>query len=252
MHSPVGAISNTKNYILRFTTLGTNPNGIIRVYLRKTASPYTGLTAVQVKCFDNTIKNHEILFAAPVSDLGTSLVFEIEQNSGTTYLDNISFTEADATAFAIDDFLRLEYNASSTSKTIALGANYLGVDGTYYSGSITLQPFTSKILVKDTSIIRQALAVQTNADAISCFGPADRCAGRGGGPHRRPPCRSRPLDSHRSPIPFRSAPDGYHRFLRPARRPRPLDRRRVQPPDRAEEPGGERLEADRCAAQAAP
>lgn len=174
MHSPVGAISNTKNYILRFTTLGTNPNGIIRVYLRKTASPYTGLTAVQVKCFDNTIKNHEILFAAPVSDLGTSLVFEIEQNSGTTYLDNISFTEADATAFAIDDFLRLEYNASSTSKTIALGANYLGVDGTYYSGSITLQPFTSKILVKDTSIIRQALAVQTNADAISCFGGATK------------------------------------------------------------------------------
>ncbi|HVT84108.1 MAG TPA: tandem-95 repeat protein [Chitinophagaceae bacterium] len=43
--------------------------------------------------------------------------------------------------------IRFEYNASSSPKTINLGATYIGVDSTIYSGSITLQPYSSAVLI---------------------------------------------------------------------------------------------------------
>ena len=170
LYSSIGAISASKNYVLRFTTVGTTGNGITRAYIRKTASPYSSLTPIQINSFGTAARVHEFLFTAPATDANGSFVIEIEQNSGTTYIDNIGFYEADAEVYNADDYLRIEYNATTSAKTIALGANYIGVDTTYYPGTITLQPFTSKILVKDTSILRQALAVKSSATAINCYG----------------------------------------------------------------------------------
>ncbi|MBL0359235.1 MAG: right-handed parallel beta-helix repeat-containing protein [Chitinophagaceae bacterium] len=170
LYASVGAVTAAKNYVLRFSTLGTTANGIIRIYLRKTVSPYTALTPVQIKVFDTTVKKHEVLFAAPSTDAGASFVIEIEQNSGTTYIDNIEFYEADALVYNLDDYLRFEYNAGSTPQTINLGANYVGVDAAYYTGTITLEPFSAKILIKDTAVLRQPLSARTVSSGISCFG----------------------------------------------------------------------------------
>lgn len=172
VYSPVGGVNAAKKYVLRFKTAGTTPFGLLRVYLRKTASPYTALTSQQVKVFDTSIKSHEFLFAAPVTDINASYVIEVEQSSGHTYIDDMAFYEADADVYNVEDYLRFEYNATSLPVTISLGANYTGVDTAYYSGSITLQPFTSKILVKDTSLLRQPLAIQVNAQDVACFGTA--------------------------------------------------------------------------------
>jgi parallel beta-helix repeat protein len=45
--------------------------------------------------------------------------------------------------------LRFEYNSTEAPKTVFLGGNYVGMDGVPYSGSVTLAPFTSIILVKN-------------------------------------------------------------------------------------------------------
>jgi hypothetical protein len=47
--------------------------------------------------------------------------------------------------------LRFEYNASSSAKTISLDANYIDVKNNNYDGSITLQPYTSAVLIKSGS-----------------------------------------------------------------------------------------------------
>lgn len=44
-------------------------------------------------------------------------------------------------------YLRFEYNASSINKAIALGATYIDITGKTYSGSITLAPYTSAVLI---------------------------------------------------------------------------------------------------------
>ncbi|MEO8822158.1 MAG: T9SS type A sorting domain-containing protein [Ginsengibacter sp.] len=45
--------------------------------------------------------------------------------------------------------LRFEYNATSSSKTIQLDANYIDVKYNSYNGSITLAPYTSAVLIRN-------------------------------------------------------------------------------------------------------
>jgi len=45
--------------------------------------------------------------------------------------------------------IRFEYNPASTSKTITLSGNYIDVKGNAYSGTLTLQPYSSIVLIKN-------------------------------------------------------------------------------------------------------
>lgn len=176
--SSLGAVSSAKKYVLRFSTYGTTNQGIVRAYIRKTASPYTSLVATQVKSFGIGRKDHEFLFNAPTTEAGSSFVIEIEQTSGVTYIDNVEFYEAAATLYDTESQLRFEYNATKVVKTITLDANYVDVQGTVYNRTLTLQPFTSVILVKDTGSITNppvpptptTLAASATAPAVSCYG----------------------------------------------------------------------------------
>ncbi len=170
LHSPIGAVSAAKKYILRFSTFGTTQQGIVRAYIRKTTSPYNNLTAVQYKSFGTGRKDHEFLFDAPTTDAGGSFVIELEQNSGTTYLDNVEFYEADATTYDTNAQVRFEYNDTKVAKTVTLNGIYTAVDGTgYVNTSITLQPYSSIILVRDTSS-RIPLTVSATFTPVKCFG----------------------------------------------------------------------------------
>lgn len=51
-----------------------------------------------------------------------------------------------------DDYIKFVYNASQASKSYSLGATYIDAKGNKYSGSITLQPYTSAALIKDGAI----------------------------------------------------------------------------------------------------
>lgn len=157
VHAPIGAVSASKKYVLRYSTNGTKQQGITRAYIRKTTSPYNNLTPVVVKTFGVGRQDHEFLFTAPVTATGGSFVIEIEQNSGTTYIDNIQFYEAAATNYDTESQLRFEYNATRNTKTISLGGTYTDVNGTNYS-SVTLQPFSSIILVKAPSDAQARMA----------------------------------------------------------------------------------------------
>jgi parallel beta-helix repeat protein len=171
IHSPIGAVSSAKKYILRFKTLGTSSNGIVRAYIRKTASPYNNLVPIQAKSFGMAKQTQEFLFDGPVTDAGGSIVIEVEQTSGTTYIDDIEFYEVTATVNTIASQVRFEYNSTAAPKTVALGAKYAGVDSTIYNGSITLQPFSSKVLIK-LGATDTALVVSCGADK-NVYLPAD-------------------------------------------------------------------------------
>lgn len=49
--------------------------------------------------------------------------------------------------------LRFEYNATQSPKTINLGATYIDVTGKTYSGSVTLQPYTSIVLLYQSGTV---------------------------------------------------------------------------------------------------
>jgi uncharacterized repeat protein (TIGR02543 family) len=170
LHSPIGAVSSAKKYVLRFSTYGTTQQGIVKAYLRKTIAPYTALLPVQFKSFGLGRSDHEFLLLPSLTDAGASFVIEIEQNSGTTYIDNVEFYEANAIVYNTDAQLRFEYNDTKEAKTIPLDALYTAVNGTNYNnGTLTLQPYSSIILVRDTSS-RVPLAVTATPSVIKCYG----------------------------------------------------------------------------------
>lgn len=169
LYSPVGSISSSKNYVLKFTTVGTTNNGGVDVYLRKAASPYTTLSSVQTGSFGITKKYHEYAFTAPASDAAASYLIEVNQNSGTVYIDDIELYEATVTTLNIDDYIRFEYNATSVNKTVSLSTKYFGIDSTVYTSNIVLAPYSSKILIKDpnATLLRPMAAVVLDTTSIS-------------------------------------------------------------------------------------
>lgn len=148
IHSTVGGLSIGKKYRFRFKTFGTSDCGIVKAYLRKTLSPYTTLTPVYTRSFGLGKNEHEFVLTTQASD-AMSFVIEVEKNSCTAYIDDIELNEADAAIINYADYVRFDYNATPTEKTIILEKNYIGVDGKRYAGKITLLPFTSIILIED-------------------------------------------------------------------------------------------------------
>ncbi|MEO5892834.1 MAG: T9SS type A sorting domain-containing protein [Ferruginibacter sp.] len=95
--APIGAITAGKNYVLKFTTLGTTPNGRLNAHLRQYASPFKQLTSLQNNNFGTSRVDHSFFFTPNASDANGMFMIDIFQNSGTTYIDNVAFFEADGT-----------------------------------------------------------------------------------------------------------------------------------------------------------
>jgi hypothetical protein len=73
----------------------------------------------------------------------------VDETVGSLYFDNIQLWEANIVLNSPDDNIRFEYNATKTAKTIFLNnITYKDVKNKLYSGSVTLAPYTSVILMK--------------------------------------------------------------------------------------------------------
>ena len=77
--------------------------------------------------------------------------------------------------------LRFEYNASSTSKTISLDANYLDVKNIAHNGSITLAPYTSAVLIKNGAITGNQSPVANAGTDITVTLPSSTATLNGSG-----------------------------------------------------------------------
>ncbi|MFT3979749.1 MAG: right-handed parallel beta-helix repeat-containing protein [Ferruginibacter sp.] len=167
VHGSIGTVDGTKQYLFKVTTKGSNTNGILRGYLRKTTSSYDTLVSAQIHSFNTAIKDHEFLLPNPSMNIGASFVMEYEQNSGTTYFDKVEFYEVDATITNINDSVRFDYNATPSANTVYFSGIYGDVYGNSYNGSITLQPYTSAVLLATQALGRSKNPAPATNPALS-------------------------------------------------------------------------------------
>jgi parallel beta-helix repeat protein len=73
-------------------------------------------------------------------------------NNISTVLSSTKVYESTATIKSFTAPIRFEYNSSQVSKTITLDANYTDAKNINYSGSITLLPYTSAVLIRTSAI----------------------------------------------------------------------------------------------------
>ncbi|AEE53280.1 right-handed parallel beta-helix repeat-containing protein [Haliscomenobacter hydrossis] len=144
----VGSIDRNKQYILRFSVLAESESDL-NVYLVQSYTPWQTLSTIKSIRITPTRTNYEVLISNPVSEASTSIQFQSVNGKFSYWLDNVSLCEAVASPTNPDDYIRFEYNPTTTNKTISLETSYLDVKKTLYSGSVVLKPFESIVLVKD-------------------------------------------------------------------------------------------------------
>ncbi|MBA2613093.1 MAG: carbohydrate-binding protein [Bacteroidetes bacterium] len=142
-----GAISNTKNYILKFSLKGTTTCQYLDVYLRKFQSPYNNLTPNQQIKIDTARQEIEILFTNPTSEPSSLVGMDIQTAGGTVYIDNVDLHEANITLVNPDDSIKFEFNPTLFNKVVPLSSTYIDVKNNTYVSSTTLAPFGSVILL---------------------------------------------------------------------------------------------------------
>ena len=170
VYKTAGAVSVNKNYILRFSTVGSGNNGLVNVLIRQTNGSYSTISNILSQSYGTSKQDHEFMLTATASEGDATLLLEVQQTSGVTYIDDIQFYEADVSPLDLNTQLRFEYNASKNITSIPLGGNYVGVDGTQYNGSVSLQPYTSKILILSGAATALPLTATASAGPVSCFG----------------------------------------------------------------------------------
>ncbi len=160
----IAALSSAKKYLLRFSLKGTS-NMSVTTYLR--SSDYNPITPNQLLKVTASRSENEIIFSPSADQTSGSLVFKVDAQS-TYYLDNIQLYEANAVTTNPDDSIKFVVNTTQVSKSFILAGNYVDVKNNKYSNSITLDPYTSAILISDNDG-----ATSNLAPAVSITSPVN-------------------------------------------------------------------------------
>ncbi len=145
----IGAVSSSKNYILRFSSLAARDT-LLKAYLRISAAPYSCLSDIKNIPISATRKENEFLFSTPASSSNASIIFETKCPKLNFWLDNIEFYEANVSQSDPDTYLFFQYNNSERNKTFSLAGTYMDVYNKTYTNSVVVPPYSSVVLIKQT------------------------------------------------------------------------------------------------------
>lgn len=164
----IGAVTAKKAYVLRFSMKGTAENKSIEAFLRRSLSDYKDLSARGNMRIKNGRSENELIFYASTTEANASIVLNVEEQSTPLYLDNIKLHEAAITAVNPDNLIRFEYNPTGNPQTISLDEKYIDVANKVYLGKISLAPYHSLILMKNSQAIADPATVPQPPAAVAC------------------------------------------------------------------------------------
>src|SRR5690606_11294123 len=117
-------------------------------YLRQSQSPYNTLSEVRYVRLSNRSSEINELFTAMDSEDDAVLIIEAEHPNPSFWLDNLSLQEVAASMADPDDHILFNYNFSPSTKILSLWGTYVDLQNKPHSGSTSVPPFSSVILVK--------------------------------------------------------------------------------------------------------
>jgi hypothetical protein len=151
------AISNplqlTKDqmYRLRFSVIGPR-TGFVLVSARQNHSPFATLADPVQFPIGPARSDHIMHLVSNATDANARFDFQITFDDSAYYLDNVSLRTANGTTLAPEYQVALFANPSEQPLTRYLGSEvFRSIDGGTVSGSFVLEPFSSKVLIRDGS-----------------------------------------------------------------------------------------------------
>jgi parallel beta-helix repeat protein len=146
---PIGSINASNIYTIKFSMIATKSNRRMMVYLRNANSPLNNISETQYATTNTGRTENTFYFTPTASTSSASLVITYEDEDFSVWIDNLGVYQTTATLNSPDNYLFFAYNATAAAKTLGLTGSYLNVKSSPVTGSITLAPFSSIILIKN-------------------------------------------------------------------------------------------------------
>jgi hypothetical protein len=146
-----GAVAAGKRYLLKFSILGSTDHGSAAVRLREIDRPWGYITDSQHVKVDQTRRECEVLFTVPSDRQGSTVEWSFNERDGAFWLDNVTLQEATVSEPDAGIF-RLEVNPTDQPRTLSLERTWVDVAGNSYSGSLTLPPRGSRVLLRKDAV----------------------------------------------------------------------------------------------------
>jgi hypothetical protein len=163
-----------KTYRLKFSAKCSNPNVSISLIPRKNGDPYNNVADTKSFVLGTSYNAYEFLLEPLMTENNSRIDFQIWEGQGDVWFDNMELVEVDVEQTNPDDYIRFEYNATKTDKSISIPDDYVDVKGNAVSGSLILKPFTSVILFKKLATPIGFLPEPTDPDISIYPNPATR------------------------------------------------------------------------------
>ncbi|MBP7174340.1 MAG: right-handed parallel beta-helix repeat-containing protein [Cloacibacterium sp.] len=148
---PIGNILNTKKYILRFSVKGSSNLVKATVNLRKHQANYIRLSSPKTFSITSNRVDYEMLLEPTVDEADALIQFTLYGGTGTVYFDSVKLFEAEVSKNNVEDFIFFDYNPTSVPKNVALTKNYVDMKGANYSGTTTIAPYSSVLLLENNA-----------------------------------------------------------------------------------------------------
>ncbi len=155
----VGSLVAGRPYLLRFSVVGSRSLKSLSVFLRKAGTPFTPVTDAAFCKVHNYRTENEFLLVPTASEASATLVFDINEQA-RLWLDNVSLSEANLTLTNPDNLFFTAQNTTNATRSFALDAEYVDAKGVIFSGSLTLPPFSSAVLMKKSFFEQNQQAIE--------------------------------------------------------------------------------------------
>ena len=142
-----GSLRKSKHYVLRFSAVSSK-NAILKVLLMQSNSPYAVLGEKVTVELKTGRSEYEVIIPITSDESAASMRFEATDSDLTYWLDNVALHEAEAEAVDPKDYIRFEYNPTRETKNVSLDGTYVDMKNVSYSGSVSLAPYSSKVLIR--------------------------------------------------------------------------------------------------------
>ncbi len=142
----IGTVNEGDVYLLNFSTISNSNSAKLNIN-------FTNTTGTSPKTYKLSTTRKEYSIPVTFNDNGGGsgqyLYFTLHDKGTRVWLDNISIQKVTVNQTAASSVVRFEVNETDAAKQVNLGTStYKDVFGNVYTGTITMEPYTSKILVK--------------------------------------------------------------------------------------------------------
>ena len=162
LNLPFNTLTAGKTYMLSFSLLGSTSDKYVDVFLRRAGSPYTEYSPRKRISITPTRADYQFGITATGSDDNCYIIFDYPHANGPIWVDNVQLQEAQVAVTNPDDYIVFQYNATKGVKSFKLNGTYYDPKGVMYTDKVTLQPYTSIVLTKQTDGVGQ---FKTSTDA---------------------------------------------------------------------------------------